>query len=440
MLKELKENKIFYISILLFIIITLPFMLTHRPHCDEAQNYMVSYFMDFSNWIKISSHHGHPLLWYLILMPFSKTNFMYPYPMLILNYIFLLAALVVMWKKAPFDDVYKIIITFSFMMVSYFAIVARCYTIGLLGIFLICALYKDKLKHPILYSIIIGLTANTSAMAAITVIPITAIFFYDMYKKKEEVTEIKIVYAFFILFAFACLFLYPFISTAIYHFEGINKFSYIVNQFFIPIENNFIFLISYIFVFLYLLFIPKDVKSKIFLISSTGILWIFFAKVYTCLPYHRFFFFIFFIVTMWLQNFENKKDLLSYVYIVAFSILLMMPQDLSSCNGYDSVFEFGKTLKSDSSKYDNSIIAISDFGMEFELAPFIIQNAPNVKLYGVTDFYSYKMDERTCNDDFEEIQKFAKTRQEPVYILTDRTLDGLELFETFKDLNIYKAN
>ena len=440
MLENLKQNKTFYISILLFLIITIPNMLMHIPHCDEAQNFMAAYFINFSNWTQITSFHGHPLIWYIILLPFSKTGFLYPYPMLILNYLFLIISLIIMWKKAPFDDVFKIIITFSFMMVSYFAIIGRCYTIGILGLFILAALYPQKHERPILYSVLLGLTANTSAMAAIPVIALSSIFMFDIYQKKKIVTEQNVVYCFFILLFFAIFFLYPFIITTNIHIDGINTFFNIINKFFIPIKYNYVFLISYFFVFSYLLFVPKDIKSKTFLLSSTLILWLFFYFVYTGLDYHKFFFFIFIIITMWIQKSFEKCDKNSIIFILAFTIMMMTPYNIEYCHGNKSIYEFGKIIKKDAAKYQNSILSVPDFGMRYELAPFIIFNKNKIDLYGTMDFYNFRMDEAEGKDGIEKIKQFATEQDKPVYILTDREIEDLELYDKYKDLNIYKAN
>jgi hypothetical protein len=401
---------------------------------------MAAYFINFSNWTEVTSLHGHPLIWYIILLPFSKTGFLYPYPLLILNYLFLIIALVIMWKKAPFDDIFKIIITFSFMMVSYFAIIARCYTIGILGLFLLAVLYKEKHKRPILYAVLLGLTANTSAMAAIPVIVLSTIFMFDIYKNDEKNKELNLVYCFFILLFFAVLFLYPFIITTNYHIDGMNSFTQIISQFFIPVKYNYVFLISYCFVFLYLLLIPKDLKAKFFLVSSTIILWLFFYFVYTGWDYHKFFFFIFIIITMWIQNLYEKCDKNSIIFIIAFTVMMITPYNLNYCHGHKNIYDFGKMLQIDAVKYENSIISVPDFGMRYELAPFIIFNKYPIDLYGTMDFYNFKMDEAEGKDGIEKVKQFAKEQDKPVYILTEEEIEDLELFEKFKDLNIYKAN
>jgi hypothetical protein len=345
-----------------------------------------------------------------------------------------------MWKKAPFDDVFKIIITFSFMMVSYFAIVSRCYTIGILGLFLLAVLYPKKHERPILYAVLLGLTANTSAMAAIPVIALSLIFMFDIYKKKDEVTELNVVYCFFILLFFAVLFLYPFILTTNIHVVGLNSYTEIIQQFFIPIKNNYVFLISYFIVLLYLLLIPKDIQSKFFLVFSTILLWVFFYFIYTGLDYHKFFFFIFIILTMWIQNSYEKIDKNSTIFILAFTIMMITPYNIEYCNGNKSIYEFGKIIQKDAAKYQNSILSVPDFGRRFEIAPFIVFNNNQIDLFGTTEFYNFKMNDPEEDNGIEKVKQFAKEQDKTVYILTEKEIEDLELYDKYKDLNIYKAN
>ena len=89
------------VSLALFIILTLFILLNRIPWSDEANSYILSRF-SLSELFEITRMEGHTLLWYLIIKPFNNINW-YPYPMLIINWLFMVFAMAIFWKKAPFN-------------------------------------------------------------------------------------------------------------------------------------------------------------------------------------------------------------------------------------------------------------------------------------------------------------------------------------------------
>ena len=99
MKKFFKNNWICLLSLLIFCVITIPKLLTHFPWYDEAHAWQLSNYMTLDNWISVLSREGHFIIWYLVLMPFAKLHFGYPYSMLIMNWLFYFLSLIVIWKK-----------------------------------------------------------------------------------------------------------------------------------------------------------------------------------------------------------------------------------------------------------------------------------------------------------------------------------------------------
>ena len=140
-------------GIILFAIVTLIITLTRTPYWDEAHSFDIA-SMKLNEIFQLTRIEGHTLIWYLLLKPFTNLN-LYPYPMLLLNWFICLLAIIVLFKRAPFNPITKILIAFSVPFSLYFAPVARCYSIGILFLFLICSLYKQRFKKPYLYSFLI---------------------------------------------------------------------------------------------------------------------------------------------------------------------------------------------------------------------------------------------------------------------------------------------
>ena len=172
------------ISFLIFIVVTFKAnFLSHRM-CweDEAHFWTIVQNLNVFEIFKLMKVEGHMLLWYLVVMPFAKLPIpYYPYPMVALNWLFCLGALIIMWKKAPFNPVIKAMIVLSPAFIVLYGVHARCYSIGIFFLFAACALYKDRLKHPYRYFLILFLAANTSFQALLCAFALGIIFLIELF-------------------------------------------------------------------------------------------------------------------------------------------------------------------------------------------------------------------------------------------------------------------
>ncbi len=181
-----KSNKYIYIILGIWIVITLLRVIFHQPWYDEAHAYMMAQQLSLLDIIAQMKFEGHTFIWYLLLMPFAKADLWYPYPMLILNWFFMLCAMIIFLKKAPFHPITKSIVTFSYPFLAQLPVIARCYAIGVLCLFLLTDLYYKKLEHPLLYSLLIFISANTSVMALFGSFAFGIVFTYDLIKAALE--------------------------------------------------------------------------------------------------------------------------------------------------------------------------------------------------------------------------------------------------------------
>ena len=212
-LKNKIDNYLSKYGFFIFAIITFLIILIRVPFWDETHAFEIAR-LKLSEILYLTRIEGHNALWYLILKPFSNLN-LYPYSMLIINWFFGIGAIYVLWKKAPFSPIAKTLISFSVPFLQYYATVARCYSIGILFLFLICALYKDRFKKPILFALLIGLCANTSILAAIGVFFIGLLFLFDILFeiKKQSFSKKDLVYVILIFFITAILLIAQFIGN-----------------------------------------------------------------------------------------------------------------------------------------------------------------------------------------------------------------------------------
>ena len=331
----MKEKILKFLPLILFAALTFCLMFLRPPFWDEANAWMISKSFNLIELFKIEKYDGHLFIWHFLLMPFSKNDLFYPYSMYILNWIFCILSMFVFWKFAPFKQIEKTLITFSFPIFWYFAQVARCYSIGLLFLFLILTLWKERTKKPILISFLLILLANTSAMALIGAFSLGLIFIFDILK--EKIDKKNLIYSFLILF-FGAMLVYIQLFGAEYKLFELYKNDFIsrIITFFFIFEigdtNPFIFIFSKILsavIFINLFFAPLYLKNSksglLFFIVSYSLMLSLFIFKYPGSWWHYLFFFIFLIAAIWLKRIEtNKKGVFEKPFNILFFILISL--------------------------------------------------------------------------------------------------------------------
>jgi len=237
-----KLNKYLEIySPIAFILSTLIIALIRIPFYDETHAFIISQ-LTFGEIFQLSRIEGHPILWYLILKPFNSLN-LYPYSMSLINWFFASFMILLFWKKAPFNNYIKFLLTFSYPFFQYFGTISRPYTLGVLIIFLLCTLYKDSIKKPILYSVLLVLCANISVITAFIAFGFGILFLYEIFKNKTNKKNIIYIGVIFLigLILLTCQFLYletPNLQTDNAHKLFLKYFSCFIFTPFLNIQNK----------------------------------------------------------------------------------------------------------------------------------------------------------------------------------------------------------
>ena len=330
------ENFLSKYCIYIFAIITLLIFLSHTPFWDETHAFEIAR-LKLSQIFYLTRIEGHPILWYLILKPFSSLK-LYPYSMWIINWLFSVGAIYVLWKKAPFSPLIKTFITFSVPIVWIYTPIARCYTIGILLLFLICANYEKRFEKPILYSFLIVLASNTSILATIGSFYLGLIYFFEIIAKtiKSSFSKKNFLLVFLIFLLCSFLFLVQFASTrqpdllfAEQFFRSVMNFTLLpVNiKIFPAILRIFGMITIYYFIFLGF----KNDKKGLFFISATYLtLTYLFLNIYSGSQWNHCFYFIYFIIFMWIfgKNFLTNKFSKFLFFIILFLFMFLNQEKL----------------------------------------------------------------------------------------------------------------
>lgn len=314
------KSKTFWVCIIFWILITLLRLFNHQPWFDEANVWIIAQKANLFQLFLLPKIEGHPFLWYMVIMPFAKLNLAYPYSLLIVNWLFGLGTILLIWKYAPFNNWLKVFITFSFPFFVLFPIVARCYAISIFLLFILTVLFEKKSKYPIIYSVLIFLCANTNVMAMIGAFVFGGFLLFDLIKEKQVKNILLSGFVGFLT-----------VLTLFFQYYGLDKtftdskltsginFNFWSHAFIFPQVINFIFLIIFIITFSFLLF--KSKKAIIFISVCYSYLLGIFMLSYSGNEWHHYFFYVYLLISAWfllndsyVKN--NIKQITSFVLIL----------------------------------------------------------------------------------------------------------------------------
>lgn len=169
----------------LFAVITIFFVIRHEIWADEAQAWLIVQNLGFIDLFKHLVNEGHPSLFYLLIMPFAKLKFSIFF-MQILCWLSTCFGVFLLWQFAPFQKTTKLAITLSAGFLYFFPVIARSYSLLPLLLFLTATLYQDKNKHPIFYSILLVLIANTHVIMFCFAFLLGLFFVIENIKEKKQ--------------------------------------------------------------------------------------------------------------------------------------------------------------------------------------------------------------------------------------------------------------
>ena len=278
--------------------------------------------------------------------------------MLIINWLFCVGAIYVLWKKAPFSPFVKTLITFSTPFLYYFAPVARCYSIGILLLFLICATYNERFKKPLLFATLIGFCANTSVLACIGSFFIGLLFLFDVYFefKNKSPSKKNLLLIILIFFVSALFLLVQLINgrKAELEFEGL-FFSYVLDFILFPknapILASVYRVVGTILVYTIAFLAFKFEKRGLFFIFGSYLtLTLLFLNIYSGSQWNHFFYFVYFIVFSWIFGEKILKNKFAYFLFISILFLSLFPKAILKIGRFDYIYD------SNSKKIANHII------------------------------------------------------------------------------------
>ncbi len=347
------NKKIDKIIPLIYLILCLIIAFLRIPFWDEARAWLIAQNCNLFEFLDMMKLECHLFVWYLIIAPFAKLNLFYPYSIYILNAAFSFFAILVLWKKAPFSNLEKFLITFSVPFLFLWGVVARCYSIGILFLFVALALYKVRFKKPYMYILALCLSMNTSVMAFIGAFYLSVIFLFENIKKKDFL-KLVLIFSLTLIIVVVQIFSFePDYLKQAPEMAFLRDFlAYIFNPVVVVSEYkiqsvlmSILRLIALFTAFCFIKYCVKNDKKPLFFIILTYFsMVILFTFFYSGNFWHYFYFYLYFIVAIWILRSNGKlsKSLdICFILILCcfmFKGSLFIDSKLTTINNSTSIY------------------------------------------------------------------------------------------------------
>ena len=148
----------------------------HEPWADEAQAWLIARDSSLSDlFLKRLHYEGTPGLWHLLLWIFCRLHLSYT-AMHWATALIGVAAVYILLRYSPFPPLVRALFPFCFSLVFLTAIIARNYSLAPVLTFAACAVLTARKDRPLLFAILIGLLANSSAIAFVLALGIAPLY------------------------------------------------------------------------------------------------------------------------------------------------------------------------------------------------------------------------------------------------------------------------
>lgn len=188
-----KDLSIKIFVFVLFAILTFRVGIYHEPWADEAQSWLIGRDCSFFDIIfNVSKYEGSPALWFIILKCLNCIHFPYKYLFLI-PWVLGNTGVYCLIFKSKLNNIIKFLFPFSFYIFYQYSVVARTHAMFFPFLAFIATLYPKRLKHPVVYVILLMLLASVSAYGFVLAFVLLIYFAFDIYKQDDKLQIKKFI-------------------------------------------------------------------------------------------------------------------------------------------------------------------------------------------------------------------------------------------------------
>ena len=206
----LTRNKkaVFFITLGLYIVITVVLQFYHSIDGDEAQAWLIARDSESLRGIYAKlGYEGSPGLWHTLLFPLVKSGI--PFQIIyFLNHLFAITAVILWLRFAPFPLFVRVLFPFIHVFLIDYSLNARSYTLCFALLFAALILYKNYYNKWQFWSFAFFLFANTSLTATLLTCGFVLFLFLNTVVSKNK-SDWKAIVVIGVGILLACVQVYP---------------------------------------------------------------------------------------------------------------------------------------------------------------------------------------------------------------------------------------
>lgn len=164
---SLRDNKVCLALVGAFFLFGLVGVVRHEPWGDEVHAWLVAARSGnlaalVNNW----QTHGHPLLWNALVYALTRVTADVLW-MQVMHLLIATGSAYVFVRFSPFSRLQKSLFIFGYFPFFEYSLISRAYVIGVLCVWIFCALYSTRERTRLFLAVVLAIMANTSVFGAI---------------------------------------------------------------------------------------------------------------------------------------------------------------------------------------------------------------------------------------------------------------------------------
>ena len=161
------DSRYYSILIAIYLVVSIIGMAHHEMWRDELESWLITRdSASISELYENLTYIGHPILWYLCLYLAAKVTHN-PVIIQVVHLIIATGVVYVFLFFSPFNKLQKTLFCFGYFPLYEYGIISRNYSLGILFVFIFCALYSKQKRNYVLLGTSLALASQTNVYSLI---------------------------------------------------------------------------------------------------------------------------------------------------------------------------------------------------------------------------------------------------------------------------------
>ena len=181
MLDQRKKHALEILTIFIYASLLAVISYFHEPWFDEAQAWLIARDSSLFEMIwNVLRYEGHTPLWHLSLFIPAHLGVPFELGLKSVNFIFAALAAAVFIKYSPFPLAFRLFTPFTYFLFYQYGVIGRCYSLFMLILWLLAAVFPRRNERPYLFSILLALLGGVTAYGMLIVFGVALAWFIEI--------------------------------------------------------------------------------------------------------------------------------------------------------------------------------------------------------------------------------------------------------------------